>query len=176
MRVFFLAGVHGVGKGYLGAPVAKTLGISHCTASHLIREEKGKSTWDNNKKTADLDDNQVALIRAVEHRRSESSDILLDGHFVLRDSAGALVPLEQSVFAAMRLSGVILLTEDVQTIRDRLSVRDGVAKSVMEISELIDAESAHALAVCQAISLPLLVIHSPTESAILDAVRRLQQA
>lgn len=35
MSVIFLAGVHGVGKGFLGAPVAKDFGVSHFTASQL---------------------------------------------------------------------------------------------------------------------------------------------
>ena len=65
MSVIFLAGVHGVGKGFLGTPVANSIGIVHLTASQLIREEKGQATWGIDKKTSDLDDNQLALIRAV---------------------------------------------------------------------------------------------------------------
>jgi adenylate kinase len=81
MSVIFLAGVHGVGKGFLGTPVASALGISHLTASQLIREEKGQATWGHDKKTSDLDDNQLALIRAVAQRRLTHPSILLDGHF-----------------------------------------------------------------------------------------------
>ena len=44
MSVIFLAGVHGVGKGFLGTPVATSMGITHLTASQLIREEKSKAT------------------------------------------------------------------------------------------------------------------------------------
>ena len=176
MSVIFLAGVHGVGKGHLGIPVAKTLGISHLAASQLIREEKGRATWGTDKKVADLDDNQFALIRAVAQKRITDGDILLDGHFVLRNSEGILVPLEQSVFTDLKLSGVILLTEDANIIAGRLALRDGATTNLNEISKLADAESAHAHAVCQALGLPLLVLHAPTESAVLDAVARLQKA
>ena len=69
MSVIFLAGVHGVGKGFLGAPVASSMGIAHLTASRLICEENGQATWGLDKKTSDLDDNQLALIRAVSQRR-----------------------------------------------------------------------------------------------------------
>lgn len=175
MSVIFLAGVHGVGKGYLGMPVAKALGISHFTASQLIREEKGQATWGTDKKVADIDDNQLALIRAVAQKRITDGDILLDGHFVLRNSKGTLTPLEQSVFAELKLSGVILLTEDTNIIVGRLALRDGTTTNLDEISELADAESAHAHAVCQALGLPLLVLHAPTESAVLDAVKKLQK-
>lgn len=50
MSVIFVAGVHGVGKGYIGIPVAVALGINHFTASQLIREEKGRATWGIDKK------------------------------------------------------------------------------------------------------------------------------
>ena len=108
MSVIFLAGVHGVGKGFLGAPVASSMGVAHLTASQLIREEKGQATWGLDKKTSDLDDNQLALIRAVAQRRLTHPSILLDGHFVLRDAQGVLTPLATSVFKELhfeRLAG-----------------------------------------------------------------------
>jgi len=108
MSVIFLAGVHGVGKGFLGTPVANSMGITHLTASQLIREEKGQATWGNDKKTSDLDDNQLALIRAVAHRRLTHPGILLDGHFVLRNAQGVLTPLATTVFKELHLTGVIL--------------------------------------------------------------------
>ena len=43
--VIFLAGVHGVGKTFLGKPVAESLGFKHATASDLIREELGGQSW-----------------------------------------------------------------------------------------------------------------------------------
>ena len=90
MSIIFLAGVHGVGKGFLGAPVASSMGIAHLTASQLIRAEKGQVTWGTDKKTSDLDNNQLALIRAVAQRRLTHPAILLDGHFVLRDAQSAV--------------------------------------------------------------------------------------
>lgn len=175
MSVIFLAGVHCVGKGYLGIPAAKALGVSHFTASQLIRDEKGRTTWGTDKRVAELDDNQLALIRAVERRRTVGGDILLDGHFVLRNSEGVLVRLEQSVFAELKLAGVILLTEDTKTIATRLSARDGVKMNFNDISELACAESSHAQAVCLALALPFVAIHSPTEGAFLAAVVQLQK-
>jgi adenylate kinase len=147
MSVIFLAGVHGVGKGFLGAPVARSMGIAHLTASQLIREEKVHATWGLDKKTSDLDDNQLALIRAVSQRRLSNPNILLDGHFVLRDAQGVLTPLATSVFKELHLSGVILLTEAERVIASRLALRDKGTPDVQEISELAEAELAHAQAI-----------------------------
>ena len=173
MSVIFLAGVHGVGKGFLGTPVANSMGIAHLTASQLIREEKGQATWGIDKKTSDLDDNQLALIRAVGQRRLTQPNILLDGHFVLRDAKGVLTPLATSVFKELHLTGVILLTEEANIIASRLVLRDKGTPDIQAISELAAAELAHAQDICTEIELPLVIIHAPTLASLTDAVTRL---
>ncbi|WP_071849938.1 ATP-binding protein [Duganella sp. HH105] len=173
MNVIFLAGVHGVGKGYLGAPVAASLNIVHCTASQLIRDEKGRATWGGDKLVADVDDNQVALINAVNRQRASTRTILLDGHFVLRGMGGGLIRLAIDVFSSLRLSGVILLCDDAETIAARLASRDGVSTSSESIAELAAEEAAHARAICCALEIPLIVVDSPTEMHLMDAVMKL---
>jgi len=173
MSVIFLAGVHGVGKGFLGAPVASSLGVAHLTASQLICEEKGQATWGLDKKTSDLDDNQLALIRAVAQRRLTHPSILLDGHFVLRDAQGVLTPLATSVFEELHLTGVILLTEDESIIASRLALRDKGTPDFQAISELAAAELKHAKAVCTELKLPFTQVHAPTLASLTDAVTTL---
>lgn len=173
MNVIFLAGVHGVGKGFLGTSVANSMGITHLTASQLIREEKGQSNWGNDKKTSDLDDNQVALIHAVAQRRLIHPSILLDGHFVLRNAQGVLTPLATSVFKELRLTGVILLTEAGSVIASRLTLRDKGTTDIQTISELAEAEFNHAQSVCTELKLPLVKIHSPTLASLIDAAKYL---
>lgn len=170
MSVIFLAGVHGVGKGFLGAPVAESLGIDHFTASQLIREEKGRATWGTDKRVMELDDNQSALIRAVRQRRDAGQDILLDGHFVLRGTSGELVRLAKEVFADLQLSGVVLLTEDAELIVERLTGRDGIAVNPESIAELASEESAHASKVCSVLQIPLAVIHKPNVQMLTEVV------
>lgn len=174
MSVIFLSGVHGVGKGFLGAPAARALGMDHLTASQLIREEKGRVTWETDKRVSEVDDNQSALIRAVARRRASGRDILLDGHFVLRGPSGNLVPLAKEVFADLQLSGVILLTKDTQAIVDRLISRDGMAVSSEFIAELAAEELAHANYVCNMLRLPLDVLNAPNLQMLTEAAIRLR--
>lgn len=174
MSVIFLAGVHGVGKGFLGTPVANALGISHFTASQLIREEKGQATWGMDKKTSDLDGNQLALIRAVGQRRLTHPSILLDGHFVLRNAQGVLTLLATTVFKELHLTGVILLTEGENIIASRLAMRDKGTTNVQAISELAEAELTHAQAVCRELGVPLKILNKPTEKSVGDAIKQLQ--
>lgn len=167
----FLAGIHGVGKGFLGAAVSSSVGITHLTASQLIREEKGQATWGVDKKTCNLEGNQLSLIRALGQRRLSHKNILLDGHFVLRDAQGILNPLEATVFKAMNLTGVILLTEAASVIAGRLASRDKVIPNVQEIYELAEAELAHAQIVCKELALPLTEIHAPTLASLEAAIK-----
>lgn len=169
MNVIFLTGVHGVGKGFLGAPAAISLGMNHCTASQLIKEEKGHATWGIHKKVAEIDDNQLALIRAVNRRREVGQNLLLDGHFVLRDTFGQFVRLNKSVFADLKLNGVILLTENAEVIAERLAGRDGIVKKSEDIAELADQVHAHVVNVCGELSIPMILLHS-TDTIILTKV------
>lgn len=172
MSVIFLAGVHGVGKGFLGAPVAMSLGIDHLTASQLIRQEKGRATWDGDKRVAEVDDNQLALIRAVTRLHESRKRILLDGHFVLRNASGDLTKLPPDVFAQLHLVGAILLTEEAAIISHRIADRDGIQASIKSIAELAVEEKLHAKNVCRQLNIPLTIIHSASEALLMNAVTR----
>lgn len=173
MSVIFLAGVHGVGKGYLGVPVAASLGMAHYTASQLIRDEKGRPTWGNDKLTPELQDNQRALIRAVARHRKSGKEMLLDGHFVLRNAAGVSVRLGEDVFSNLHLSGTILLIDDAKTIAARLLSRDGIFTAPDSIAELATEETAHAHDVCSALKIPLIIVNTPNKAALTNAIIQL---
>lgn len=173
MSVIFLAGVHGVGKGYLGALVSGSHGIQHLTASQMIREERGRESWGRDKVVTDVDDNQSALIRAVERRRESRRTLLLDGHFVLRASNGEVIRLEQGVFAALQLAGAILLCDAPEKIAERLLQRDGVYTPVDSIEALAAEEEAHARKVCGELGISLEVLVAPTEVSLAEAIRGL---
>lgn len=170
MKVIFLAGVHGVGKGYLGSPVARKLGIHHLTASQLIRDERGHATWSNDKRVGEVDVNQRALIAAVGRFRINGEPLLLDGHFVLRDLDGALNKLPIEVFEQLQLAGVILLSDDAELIAKRLLSRDQHQGKSDAVAGLAVEESCHARAVCSALALPLAHLYKANEQELLGAV------
>ncbi len=172
MSVIFLAGVHGVGKGFLGIPVARRLGIDHFTASQLIREERGQISWDEDKRTAEVEINQLALIRAVNQKRESGKDILLDGHFVLRAINGGRTRVPSNVFAQLRLVGAVVLKEDANIISRRLAARDGAVADVNEIEDLAAEELLHAEIVCQQLHVPLAIINSPNEASLVGAITK----
>ena len=80
------------------------------------------------------------------------------------------------MFKELRLTGVILLTEESHVIASRLAIRDKGETDVGAISELAEAESAHAQEVCRELGLPLAVVHASTEKSVGDAIKRLLEA
>lgn len=131
------------------------------------------ATWSADKLVADVDNNQLALINAVNRRRESTRTMLLDGHFVLRSGAGGLIRLDTDVFSSLRLSGVILLCDDAKIIAARLACRDGISTSSESVAKLAAEEAVHARAVCRSLDIPLTVVNSPTEMQLKAAVVRL---
>lgn len=162
--IIFLAGAHGVGKTFLGKPAAESLGAIHLTASSLIREELGSQSWRENKHTSDVDKNQEALIAAVS-RTSKEIPLILDGHFVLQNSEGVVVPLPVDVFNRLAIKSVVLMESPSDVVASRLESR-GSAQSLQKIEEIAVEESKHARYVCNELNIPLVKLLSPTQEQL----------
>lgn len=171
--LIFLAGVHGVGKGYLGKPVAESIGIIHETASSLIRQERGITTWNAGKQVSDIDANQAALVAAVLRIRNSGNNILLDGHFVLRDSEGLIERLPESIFQSLQTNAIVLLEGNAEEIASRLSRRDGHIHDVVAIETLARAELEHAIQVANKLKIPLIRLNHPSNVELAQVVRNL---
>lgn len=158
----FVAGIHGVGKTYLCEKYVKDKDVVHASASKLIREELASANWNSNKQVADIDKNQEALISAVERHHASGKVLLLDGHFVLKDSSGKLIQIEIEVFRDLRLHGVILIEADVELVQERIKLRDNVLP-LGDLAAFSRAERMQAELVCTSLNIPLRILSSPTE-------------
>ncbi|RYZ82937.1 MAG: AAA family ATPase [Proteobacteria bacterium] len=165
-----VAGIHGVGKTFLATQCAEQLGFIYVSASQLIREERDFATWNIDKYVGEIDENQVALISAVQRHNSNGRRLLLDGHFVLLDQGGRTSQIEASVFASLRLDRVILIENDLDTILFRNESRGSQRWSANLIKDLLSAERAHAQSVCRELELDLVVLMAPTVESFSKAV------
>lgn len=171
--VIFLAGVHGVGKTFLGKPVAEALGFQYATASSLIRAElNNEQSWTENKRTKNVDDNQEALVASVSRIiKVNKSVLILDGHFVLRNEHGDLVSLSSDLFKRLGVTSVILLEAPASIVAERLAAR-GVQSSPKEVKELAKAERKNAEHICNEIMVPLVKLRSPSSEQLSLALKR----
>lgn len=145
----------------------------HCSASELIREQKGRITWDAAKHVKEIDDNQQALVAALNRKREQGRDLLLDGHFVLRNEIGSIAPIDTGAFVMLRLAGVVLLEEDAEVVVGRLHARDGQQVTTIDVLEMARAERETAQRVTSELGLPLHTLVRPTAASLLSTVRQL---
>lgn len=158
--VVFVAGIHGVGKTWLCERYASLRDVRHSSASMLINQVLTSVTWSADKRVPDIDQNQQALELAVNSITASGKSLLLDGHLVLRDVHGQLVPLSTDVFARLHLAAIVLITADVSVIAERLVNRDATATPT-DLDAFQRCEERRAREVSEALGIPLLALHAP---------------
>jgi len=165
-----LAGIHGVGKTHLASRLPADIGLLHTSASKLIREELALPEWKSDKRVTDVDKNQVALAQAVARHNAGGTPLLLDGHFVLLNTAGDFVPLGPEVFKTLNLTAVLLLEADPRVIEARIQHRDGLRHDTEWLASFMRRERAQAEMVCQELNTPLRILASPSVEEMAAAI------
>lgn len=165
----FVAGVHGVGKSFLCQQYAEHFSVLHESASSLIRKERAQMSWSLDKKTSDINSNQVALKSAVQKVIMAGKKLLLDGHFVLIDSGSKFVSLDLTVFKDIGLSGVVLLEAEGSVILSRLATRDSSVVPV-DVDLFLKHEREQAQYVCDELNIPIFILSEPSFPRFSEAV------
>lgn len=166
-----VAGAHGVGKTFLAKPAAERLGIRYATASQLIREERGHATWTETRQVTQIDENQIALARAVARILDGGEQLLLDGHLVLRSRPNEHQRLADAVFRSLRCRRIIILTAPVDVLLSRLRARGDETWTAGEIAAFSEAEIQHGEAVASQLGIEAVVLKSPSGDDFDLAVR-----
>ncbi len=157
-----VAGVHGVGKTFTAKPAAKRLGFRYATASQLIREERGRATWTETRQVTQIDENQIALARAVRRILDGGEQLILDGHLVLRSSPNEHQPLAESVFLSLRCRRIIVLTAPIDVLLSRLRARGDETWTASELAAFSEAEIQHGKAIAAQLGIDVAILISPT--------------
>lgn len=171
MKVFFVAGIHGVGKTTGCEVVSKELGIPHFSASQIIKNQKSSAVDETSKLVADVDGNQRLLIQGVS-RILENGHFLLDGHFTMRrKSDGGIEPIDIQVFRELHIGGIMLYTDDPGEIVKRMYARDDVLHPIELLALHQKAEVAHAEYVAAKLTVPLVMLQAFDTDGMANAVR-----
>ena len=164
-NIIFVAGTHGVGKGYLCKQIENDLNLPTYSASALIKEEK-KSAVDSAKKVVDAGSNQNHLINSLRKLKISSKTIILDGHFCLFDGE-SIIEIAKDIFESMPLKGIIILFDEPKKLFERMQVRDGESLDIEIINQLQCKEIDHGIKIAGSLNIPLLLIAS---DETLDAI------
>lgn len=167
--LIFVAGVHGVGKGYLCERHASNNNMLYKSASEIIKENSGIDL-SQDKLTSDINQNQKILISALNEFKKNNKDLLLDGHFALVNKSGDITPLPLNIFDLMKIDAVILIENEKEIITQRILNRDG-KQPLYSVEELMTAEINNAKFICNKLDIPLKVLMAPTFSDFDEAVK-----
>lgn len=171
MGIVFVGGVHGVGKTTTCVDVAPKTGFVHYSAGELIRAERGMPMPPADKTVANVDANQSLLIRSLTRVLSnQAQKILLDGHFALRNTSGAVECVPLSVFRALGIGKLICFRDDPAAILARLRSRDGSCDVLTDVAALQAAELEHAAKVSNDLDVPLRVLDSFDANGLVAAL------
>lgn len=155
-NIFFVAGIHGVGKSTICNKVAQRLNIFTSSSSQIIKEYKGKKITNSGKRVKNIDENQEALLLGLQ--KIEAKNILLDGHFVLMNAHGDIEKITESIFQKIRPTAIILLIDTPAEIAKRLESRDCIQYSEKILSQMQDLEERQAVQIAKLISASYLKI------------------
>ncbi|QWD79244.1 AAA family ATPase [Polynucleobacter sp. MWH-Spelu-300-X4] len=169
--IIFLGGIHGVGKSFLGAYVAEENYLLYKSASQLIKGEMGKQSWSEKKITGEIEANQEALISAISRLKKNQANLLLDGHFCLMGSDGAIKIIEIDVFKKLGLDAILLLESDSGIIKERLKNRDDVSYTDTFLNEFLLKERHQAILVSEKLNIPLKVLHNPDKEQFNNEIK-----
>lgn len=154
--MIFISGVHGVGKSYFCNLVKEATGIKCFSASTLIKERK-KQGFPVDKRVADIDENQLYLLAAVDDLRARLGEFLLDGHFCLLNTEGVITRISLDTFTTLKPEAIILLTEDPEIIAKRCQERDGVEHKASDIKVFQEEEVKYAQEVADHLQVSLKI-------------------
>jgi adenylate kinase len=166
--IVFVGGVHGVGKTTVSRQLGVSLQASHLTAGTLIREAvnaASQAATSTNKGVADVDANQVKLLRGLELYRARSCNgpIVLDGHFALLSLNDAVTEIPLTVFREIAPVALLLVETTIPVIHARLMKRDGRAPSLAVITALATRENAYAHAISENLAVPIFVVSGDSD-------------
>ena len=171
----FGGGVHGVGKSSMFSRMANKRGITHWSASGLIKAVKSDALFDDSKVVQDVANNQDLLVRGYHQAISgQKGLILLDGHFTLINKEGLVIEVPIATFKELRLAALTCVSEAPQTIYKRLMLRDGRAPSVDQINSHQEREVIAARNVANHLRIELLEIQSGDDEELAGLLARVE--
>ncbi|MEZ3415910.1 AAA family ATPase [Pantoea dispersa] len=171
--LIFIAGIHGVGKGYLCERYILNNDFLHKSASQLIREN-GNITLSSDKLTTDIERNQAILISALDKMRENDENLLLDGHFSLIGENGSVNLLPCEIFKLMKIDAVILIENDKDLIEKRILDRDG-SKPLYDIMNFMTSERNNAISICNKLEIPLKTLTAPNLNEFDEAIKEIRR-
>lgn len=141
--IYFIGGIHGVGKSTICQHICNEYKIEHITASELLRwNDINKDS--KNKKVKDILDTQNRLIVGLKNTIQKGKHYLLDGHYCLLNNNNEIVNVPLETFEQINPHSLNLILGDISEVKKRLELRDNKLYNYQLLEYLQNEELKHA--------------------------------
>lgn len=166
-KTIIVGGIHGVGKTTLCESLSQELDIEHYTASDLIKKIKADYKDAQDKRVTDINDNQTALVLAIERYVKSDSPYFLDGHFCLLSPDYSITRIPDETFRAINPSGIIVFFDDISKIQQRLLGRDENNYDQSLLTLFQDEEIIYSKEIGNELQIPYLSFKTDSDTSII---------
>ena len=132
------------------------MGVDHFSASQLISEFKIEKSNSTDKSVKNINNNQELLLRAIEKYVQPTKPTLLDGHCCLLNSDHEVERIPIETFVGIDPCSVIVLYDEISSIVERISGRDGVSYDAKFLSSFQDEEIKYTREITECLRVPYL--------------------
>lgn len=162
-KIYFIGGIHGVGKSTVCIKVCEEQNIGYLSASQLIEHYKRKpveADLDKDKYVKNINSNQNILINALNENVISDKSYILDGHFSLLDLHGKVQVIPVTVFKEIMPKVIITLIDEPASILKKLNKRNQIEYNLNLLSYMQERELCQARLVGNELSIEVHEVSS----------------
>ena len=156
-KIILFSGIHGTGKNFILDEIRKHLNINIFSASDLIKRYSN-SYSDIDKKVDNISLNQEYLIKSINTFINDEL-FILNGHFCLFDNNYHIVKIDKDIFVKLNLYKIILLTENIDIIQNRLKSRDNILLDYSILKNFQNTEKEYSKEISKLLDVELLELN-----------------
>lgn len=164
--------MHGTGKGSFCGQLSSDSKWEHIVASELL-EWTEYSEDHANKKVKSISDTQARLMQGIERRCAEGGSYILDGHYTLLNSAYQVTWIDAEVFEAINPSVLLLKTESLEIVWERLRARDGRTYPKEVIDQMLREEIIYSTELAEKLGVPHIAICPSNYDEVISKIAQL---
>lgn len=168
-NIFFIGGIHGVGKGTICKEIASKTELIHITASEVLKWSEISSS--DNKLVENISSTQEKLIFGLNNLVDRDKKYLLDGHFCLLNSLNVPCKIDEETFDILNPRVISIVIDDIEKIAKRLENRDSKKYDFQVLNELQNMEIEYAKYLSRKYSVPYIEIMDNNYEQLLNITR-----
>lgn len=171
-NIFFIGGIHGVGKSTICQHICHELEMEYLSASELLKW-KDITVDSKSKKVKDVNETQNRLIKGLENTIQKNKFYLLDGHYCLLNNNNGISKIPVETFKKINPISFNLVLGNINEIKQRLDARDNKSYDYNILKNFQDEELAYSEYLSKIFNIPLNIGENSSYRNILDSIHNI---